>query len=96
MATFISLLRFEAGSVRDLKESPARLDALKQGFKALGAEMKSFLVLMVQYDALVIFEAADAETAQKAAFATFAGGIRTETMRAFTENEFKKLVASMP
>lgn len=96
MATFISLLRFEAGSVGDMKQSPAQLDALKQGFQAMGAEMKEFYVLMGQYDALVLFEAPDAETAQKVAFATFSGGIRTETMRAFSEEEFKSLVASMP
>jgi uncharacterized protein with GYD domain len=38
-------------------------------------------------------EARDDEAAMRAAFALFgSGGLRTETLRAFTENEFRELV----
>jgi len=97
MATFINLLRFSQQGAGDLKESPARLDALKQGIRALGVELKVIYFLMGQYDALVIIEAPDDETALKATLATFsAGGISTETLRAFTEEEFMGIIATMP
>ena len=42
MPTYISLLRFTQQGVQKIKESPARLDAAKKAFKALGGELKQF------------------------------------------------------
>ena len=97
MATFINLLRFIQEGAGDLKDSPARLETLKQGIQAMGAELKQFYFLMGQYDALVVLEAPDDETALKAALAAFSsGGISTETIRAFTTDEFMNIIAGMP
>ena len=97
MATFINLLRFSQQSSSDIKESPARLEEIKKAIRAFGGELKGFYALMGQYDLLLIIEAPDDEAAIKFAFAAFSsGGIDTETMRAFTEEEFKNIVASMP
>ena len=97
MPTYISLLRYTQQGVQNIKESPARLDAAKKAFQAMGGELKQWYLVMGQYDAVVVSELPDDETAAKLALAIGAqGNIRTETLRAFTEEEYRKLIASLP
>jgi uncharacterized protein with GYD domain len=96
MATYISLIRFTSKGIEDIKDSPGRLDAAKQGYLAMGGELKHFYLTMGQYDAVVIGEAPDEETAVKLALAIGSvGAIRTETLRAFTEEEYRHIIASL-
>lgn len=97
MATYISLIRYTQQGVENMKQSPARLDAAKQVFQAMGAELKGFYLVMGQYDAVVVSEGPDDETAVKLALAIgSAGAIRTETLRAFTEDEYRNIIAALP
>ncbi len=97
MPTYISLLRYTQQGVQNIKESPARLEAAKKVFQAMGAELKQWYLVMGQYDAVVVSEGPDDETAAKLALIIGAqGNIRTETLRAFTEEEYRKLIASLP
>ena len=97
MATYISLLHYTQQGAQNIKESPARLDAAKKTFRAMGAELKQWYLVMGQYDAVVVSEAPDDETAAKLALAIGSlGSIRTETLRAFTEDEYRKLIAALP
>jgi len=97
MPTYITLLRYTQPGMENIKESPKRLDAAKQAFRAMGAELKQWYLVMGQYDAVVIGEAPDDETAMKLALSIGSrGAIRTETLRAFTEDEYRKLIAALP
>lgn len=97
MATYITLAHFTEQGIKDIKESPARLDAAKRAFQAMGAELKEFYLVMGAYDMIIIAEAPDDETVAKLALAIGSGGaIRTETLRAFTEDEYRKVVAALP
>jgi uncharacterized protein with GYD domain len=97
MPTYISLLKFTQQGVEKIKESPARLDRAKAAIKAAGGEMKAFYLTMGQYDAMVIIEAASDEAYATTILAIgAAGAIRTETLRAFTEEEYRKIVAAVP
>ncbi len=97
MPTYVSLLRYTEQGIKNIKESPARLDSAKKAFQAAGGELKQFLLLMGQYDLLIVSEAPDDETAGKIALTLGSlGNVRTESFRAFTEGEFRKLVASLP
>ena len=97
MPTYISLLRFTQQGVQNIKESPARLDSAKKGFEAMGAKVLAFYLVMGQYDAVLVAEAPDDETVAKLALSTGSlGAIRTETFRAFTEDEYRKLIAGLP
>ena len=40
MATYIMLTRYTQKGIENVKQSPARLDAAKKAFKAMGAELK--------------------------------------------------------
>lgn len=97
MATYITLIRYTQQGVQNIKESPARLDAAKKAFQAMGAELKQWYLVMGQYDAIVVSEAPNDETVAKLALAIGAqGSIRTETLRAFTEDEYRKIIAALP
>lgn len=97
MPTYIVLSRFTERGMANIKESPARLDALKASLKEVGAEMRGFFLTMGQYDAVAIVEAPDDETAARIALSVGQkGNVRSETLRAFTEDEYRKLVASLP
>jgi uncharacterized protein with GYD domain len=97
MATFISLLRWTERGIEHVKESPARLDAARGAFRAAGAELKSFYLVMGRYDAVVISEAPSDEAAAKALLSICShGNVQTETYRAFSEDEFRKIVSNLP
>jgi uncharacterized protein with GYD domain len=97
MPTYISLLNFTQQGIEKIKESPARLDRARQVFKEMGAELKSFHLVMGRYDAVVISEAPNDETVGKLVLMIGAqGNIRTETLRAFTEDEYRKMIAALP
>ena len=59
--------------------------------------MKAFYVVMGQYDMVIVSEAPNDEAIAKVALATGSkGGVRSETLRAFTEDEYRKLIAALP
>ena len=63
----------------------------------MGAEIKQNCMVMGQYDKVLIGEAPDDETAAKLSLAIGSNGsIRTETMRAFTEEEYRTIIAALP
>jgi uncharacterized protein with GYD domain len=97
MPTYITLLSFTQKGVENIKESPARLDRAKAAIKAAGGEMKAWYLTLGQYDAVTISEAPNDEMYATTLLAIAAGGaVRTQTLRAFTEEEYRKIVASVP
>jgi uncharacterized protein with GYD domain len=97
MPTYISLVQFTQQGVEKIKDSPASLDRAKEAIKMAGGEMKAYYLTMGQYDAVVIAEAPSDEVYTSMLLATArTGAIRTETLRAFTEEEYRKIVAGIP
>jgi uncharacterized protein with GYD domain len=97
MPTYITLIRYTQQGVEKIKDSPTRLEAAKQSVRAMGGELKAFFLVMGRYDGVVISELPDDETATRFALATAARGfVRTETLRAFTEDEYGKILAALP
>ena len=97
MPTYLTLLRFTQQGVEKIKESPARLDRAKQAFQAMGAEIKAFYLVLGQYDAVVISEAPNDEVVGQLVLVIGSqGNVRTETLRAFTEEEYRKMIAALP
>ena len=89
-------MRFTDQGIRTIKESPARLEAAKKVFKSAGAEIKSFYLALGKYDAVLVSEGPDDETATRLALSVGAlGNVRTDTMRVFTEAEYRKLIGSL-
>ena len=97
MGTYITLIRYTKQGAEKIKEAPARLDAAKQAFRAMGAELKEFYLVLGHYDAVAIGECPDDETVAKLALVIGSqGAIRTETLRAFPEADCRKIIESLP
>lgn len=97
MATYISLISYTQQGIQNIKESPSRLDSAKKAFEAMGAKIVAFYLVMGQYDIIMVAEAPDDETVAKLALSIGSlGSIRTQTLRAFTEDEYRKVIASLP
>jgi uncharacterized protein with GYD domain len=97
MPTYISLFRYTQKGIESIKDGPARLDAAKQALAAAGGKLLGFYLTMGQYDLVTIAEFPDDETAARAGLAWASQGfVRGETLRAFNEGEYRKIVASLP
>ncbi|HEX9572797.1 MAG TPA: GYD domain-containing protein [Myxococcales bacterium] len=97
MATFVTLLKYTEQGIKTIKESPSRLEKAKQALKSLGGELKSFHLVQGRYDAIVIFEVPNDDVAAKFALSTGSqGNVRTESMRAFTEEEYRRIISGLP
>ena len=97
MATYITLLRFTQQGIENIKESPARVEAARKTYEQMGARVKDFYCVMGQYDAVLIAEAPDDEAITKIQLALSSlGNVRSETLRAFTEDEYRRIVAALP
>lgn len=97
MPTYLMLNRYTPQGIGTIKQSPARIDALKQVFKANGADIKQVFLVMGAYDTVLVVEAPDDETCARLSLTIgAAANVQVETLRAFTENEFRKIVAAMP
>jgi len=97
MPTYVTLVRYTDQGIRNIKESPARLEAAKKAAKAAGAEIKSFYLALGSYDIVIAAESPNDETAAKLWLSIGSlGNVRTDTLRVFDEAEFRKLIASLP
>jgi uncharacterized protein with GYD domain len=91
------LLRYTQQGIEGIKAAPGRVDAARQEFRAMGAELKSFHLLLGAYDAVLFAEIPDEATAAKITLALGAlGNVRSETLRAFTEDEYRQIVSELP
>ena len=96
MPTYVTLMRYTDQGIRSIKESPARLEAAKKMAQAAGAEIKSFYLALGSYDAVLIIEGPNDETAARLTLTIGSqGNVRTETLRVFNEAEFRKVVSSI-
>lgn len=97
MPTFISYVNWTDQGIRNVKDAPDRAEAARAALKKLGAEIKDVYLTSGQYDLLVIVDAPDAEAMTKFALAVGQqGNIRTTTVRGFTEDEFRSMIADLP
>ena len=97
MAKFISLVKYTSKGIENIKESPNRLDAVKQISKSMGASVEAFYLTMGSYDIVLIMDAPNSETAAKLILAVSSGGaVSTETLTAFSEEEYRKLISELP
>ena len=97
MATYIMLLNWTEQGIQNVKDSPKRLDSARKAFRAAGAKLKEFYMAIGRYDMVAVAEAPDDETiARIALMLGSAGNVRTETLKAFTEAEYRKIIGGLP
>lgn len=96
MTTYVTLLRYTEQGISTVEASPDRVDAHKDLVADLGGEFRDFYLTMGQYDGIAIADFPDDETAAEYALILGkAGNVRTETLRAFSEDQFDAIVAEL-
>ena len=96
MPTYITLSQLTQQGAQHVKELGSRVEKNREAFKKLGVELKSWHVTMGQYDIVTVFEAPNDDAVATVALTLgLQGNVRTQTMRAFSLEEFKKVAGSL-
>lgn len=96
MATFVSLVSFTDQGIRNVKDSPARLDAFRAAATTLGVTVKSFYWTVGSCDMVVTMDGPEDKVTSLLLKVGSLGNVRSQTLRAYDENEFKRMLATMP
>ena len=96
MPTYVSLITWTDQGIRKIKDSHKRLDAVKKVLKGLGGELKSFYMTQGAFDAMLILELPDDRALAKFLLKTgSAGNVRTTTVRAYPEGEYRTIMEGL-
>jgi uncharacterized protein with GYD domain len=96
MARYIMLTNWTEQGIKNVKESPKRLDAAKALAKKLNSDIVEFYMTTGAHDMVLILEAPDDEAAAKFALSVGSGGnIRTTTLKAFSEKSYRAIIGSL-
>ena len=94
MPSYITLMNWTDQGVKVFKETIDRVDAAREALSPAGIKIKDLHWTVGAYDLIVTFEAPDEETLAAALLRLASqGGIRTTTLRAFTADEMKGVIA---
>lgn len=86
-----------AGGVERIKESPQRVESARKLAGKIGCEVKAFFALLGEYDTMFLLQAPDDETVAPFSLTLGSlGNVRAQTLRAFTEEEYRTLVSRLP
>ena len=97
MPTYIALYKLTDQGIKDIKNGPKRFEDGVKAYEAMGGKMIGFYAVMGEYDYVAIGEAPNDEVAMTFALAIGSlGSVRTTTLKAFTHEEFAKLVEKLP
>ena len=93
MPLYIALVNWTDQGAQNVTESPSRAAAFKQMATEMGCTVHSIFFTMGHFDIATRIEAPDDETMSALALKLGKlGNVRTETMRAFTEDQFADIV----
>jgi uncharacterized protein with GYD domain len=96
MPTYIIQSQWTDQGIRSVKESAKRLELGKKKLKEMGGEIKAFYLTTGSYDMLAIATVPDDATlAKHVLWLGSQGNLRTQTVKAFTEDEFRGIVSEL-
>lgn len=96
MAKYITLLNWTDQGVKTIKDSPKRVDSVRELAKKNGCQLQDFYMTIGSYDMVAIVEAPDDEAAAKLLLKIgSAGNVRSTTLKAFPEDAFRRIVGSL-
>ncbi len=97
MPGYVSLLKYTQQGLANIKESPNRLKQAKAAAEKMGIKCVGAWVTMGEYDLVIVWDAPDDQTIAALSLAqTKLGNVTTQTLRAFSEDEFAQVVGKLP
>jgi uncharacterized protein with GYD domain len=96
MSVYILLVNWTDQGMRQVKESPKRLDKAKSMLREMGGQFKSFYMTMGDHDLVAVYEAPDdAVAARFTLMLGMLGNVRTKTLKAFPEEAYREIINSL-
>ena len=96
MTTYIIMLNWTDQGVKNVRESPKRLDAARKALEDMGGSFKDFYLTMGECDMVAICEAPDdAVMARFGLTLGSLGNVRSRTLKAFPEKAYRELITSL-
>ena len=97
MPTYIHLTSYTGDGIENIADSPDRLDDARELASSLGGEFADFFLTFGEHDIVAITEFPDDETAAQFALGVAReGAVTTETLKAFTEDEYRDVIDGLP
>jgi uncharacterized protein with GYD domain len=94
MPSYVSIIDWTDQGIANFKDTVDRYEAAQQQFERLGVRFTDVYWTLGEHDLVAVLEAPDDETATAAMLAVGAqGNIRTKTMRAFSRDEMRAVIA---
>jgi len=95
MPTFITLVNFTDQGIKNVKDSPDRLQAFKAAAEKMGVKVKDVYYTIGSHDLVTVLEGTgEAVTAVLLKIGSL-GNVRTQTLRGFSPEDFKKILATI-
>lgn len=97
MALYMALNCLTDDGMRTIKKAPERLEGSKRAAREAGVEIKAFYLTIGEYDFVTLIEAPDDIAIAKFMLALEAkGNVRAQTMRLYSEEDYRNIVAALP
>lgn len=96
MVTAVMLLNWTDHGIKNVKESPKRLDGVKKLAKDIGGEVKAFYMTLGVYDLVLIVDMPNNDK-----LASFGlklgslGNVRSTTLKAFPEDDYRRIISGL-
>ncbi len=96
MPIFVTLYKFTDQGVKNLKDSPKRLDAAIKAFEKKGGKLIGAYYTVGEFDLVTIGEIADEQAGLSHTLAVLSlGNVRSTTLRGYTATEFAEIIKKM-
>lgn len=96
MSRYIALFNWTDKGIGDAKGSPGRLDRSREMAKSYGCEIGQVFLTVGAYDFVVEMTAPDDASLAKFLIALGSqGNIRTTTLKAFSEDEYREIIGGV-
>jgi uncharacterized protein with GYD domain len=97
MPGYVTLLKYTQQGVANIKESPDRLKVAKAAGEKMGIRCVGAWVTMGEYDLVIVWDAPDDQAIAAFVLAQARmGNVASQTLRAFSEEEFAQIVGKLP
>lgn len=97
MPRHIIMVNYTPDGMKHISDSPDRLDDGKALVESMGGEVVDFYLTMGRYDLMVLIDGLDDESMAKVALTLGRGGaVRTETLKAWPEDEYREIIGGLP
>jgi uncharacterized protein with GYD domain len=96
MATYLMLLNWTDQGMKNIKESPKRMDAAKQLAKDFGGAIKTVYMTQGSFDLVFVADLpSDEQVAGYVLKLGSLGNVRTTTLKAYSEDDYRKIIGAL-